>query len=277
MAQRCAGQRTFRPASAQAARSPRPGTRTAPARRDRPSSPGPPCAKEVFVDVLDRLELAVRPLLGRRPAGGRRRTVEVVDVPEVAHPAIDAEQIERRRRDEVDRRPVGPEEAANFRHTAQHGAASSMGSAAASTAPSAPRRPMICRDTGRPSSPRPMGIAQAGRPARLASNRNAPSPRRTPARSSEPSKASQPTVGVNKRPERVEESRTRGGCARGATCARKVDIGRDGVAGGQERAGGGAHARAAARTARPPTTAPRRSRSSPRSRAEGGDVGRVPG
>ena len=113
-----------------------------------------------------------------------------------------------------------------------------MSSAAASTAPSAPRGPMICRETGRPSSPRPMGIAQAGRPARFASNRNAPQSSKDSGAVSEPSKASQPTVGVSSRPERVEEIRVRAVDALALHLRGEVDVGRDPVAGGQERVGG---------------------------------------
>ena len=68
--------------------------------------------EQVVADVLDRLELAAR----CRSAGHEHvrvaavERVEVGDVVEVAHPAVDPEQVERGRRDEVDRRLVGAEE-----------------------------------------------------------------------------------------------------------------------------------------------------------------------
>ena len=110
-----------------------------------------------------------------------------------------------------------------------------MCSAAASTAPSAPRGPVICRETGRPSSPRPMGIAQAGRPARLASNRKAPQSGTVGGAASAPSKASQPTVGVSSRPERSNSSRVGAVDALALDLRADVDVGGDRVAGGQER------------------------------------------
>ena len=77
-------------------------------------------SEEVVADVLHRLELAVRQLLRHEHARvGALERVEVVDVEEVAQPAIDAEQVERGRRDEVDRRLVGAEERADLGDAAQ--------------------------------------------------------------------------------------------------------------------------------------------------------------
>ena len=123
--------------------------------------------------------------------------VEERDVEQVAHPAVDPQQVERGGRDEVDRRLVGPEELPDLGDPAQRGVGRRVGdgalqhglcsrvcgsggralkstsrsiaSAAASTAPSLPRGPSTCSETGSPSSPSPIGTAQAGRPARLAS------------------------------------------------------------------------------------------------------------
>ena len=66
--------------------------------------------QQVVADLFDRLEL-------RRTPIGRDEDVRVAAlegvvvayVPEVAYPAVDAEQVERGRRDEVDRPLVGAE------------------------------------------------------------------------------------------------------------------------------------------------------------------------
>ena len=75
-----------------------------------------PVAEQVVADLLDRVELPV----GTVPRDDHARVaalerVEVVDVEEVAHPAIDAEQVEGGGRDEVDRRLVRAKEAADLR------------------------------------------------------------------------------------------------------------------------------------------------------------------
>ena len=76
--------------------------------------------EQVVADVLHRLELDVRALLRHEHARVvALERVEVVDVEEVPQPAVDAEQVERRRRDEVDRRLVGAEERADLGDPAQ--------------------------------------------------------------------------------------------------------------------------------------------------------------
>ncbi len=74
-------------------------------------------ADEVVHDLLDRLEGARLPLL--RDDDVRMAAIEavvVVDVPEVPDPAVDAQQVERGRTDEVDRRLVRPEERPDVGH-----------------------------------------------------------------------------------------------------------------------------------------------------------------
>src|SRR5262249_31221039 len=80
----------------------------------------PVVCEQVVAHVLDRAELIVWVAApneyARMPAVKR---VEVVDVAEAPNPAVDPEQIERRRRDEVDRRLVGAKEPAKLRDPAQ--------------------------------------------------------------------------------------------------------------------------------------------------------------
>src|SRR6185369_1193797 len=60
--------------------------------------------QEIIVDVLDRFEFHMR--LFRRHHHLGMASVETIDVVhefEIAHPLLDAEQIEIRRRDEIDR------------------------------------------------------------------------------------------------------------------------------------------------------------------------------
>ena len=77
--------------------------------------------QQVVVDLLDRRELAPRPLLRHEDARvAALEAVVVADVEEVAHPAIDAQQVEGRRRDEVDGRAVGAQEGADLGDAAQH-------------------------------------------------------------------------------------------------------------------------------------------------------------
>ena len=109
-----------------AARSPRRRTRTRPCRAHRVGGracrrTGQPWVPEqVVADVLDRAELRVRgPRRDEHARMAAVERVEVVDVVEPPHPAIDPEQVERDRRDEVDRRLVGAEEAAQLRDPAQ--------------------------------------------------------------------------------------------------------------------------------------------------------------
>src|SRR4029453_16544072 len=65
-------------------------------------------AEQVVVDLLGRLELDVRLVLRREhPRVAAVPGVVVDDVLEVAHPAVDAEQVERGRPEEVDRLGVG--------------------------------------------------------------------------------------------------------------------------------------------------------------------------
>jgi hypothetical protein len=72
-------------------------------------------AQQVVVDLLARLELDVRPVLRREyPRVLAVPGVVVGDVLEVAHPPVDAEQVESRRADEVDRLLVSPEERADL-------------------------------------------------------------------------------------------------------------------------------------------------------------------
>ena len=76
--------------------------------------------EEVVHDLLDRLERARRLLL--RHEHVRVHAVErvvVVHEPEVAHPPVDPEQVERRRAHEVDGRLVRPEEVADRRDARQ--------------------------------------------------------------------------------------------------------------------------------------------------------------
>ncbi len=71
--------------------------------------------QEVVADLFDGRELASAPLLGHEHV--RMEPVErvvIVDESEVAHPPIDAEQVERRGRDEVDRLLVRAEEASDL-------------------------------------------------------------------------------------------------------------------------------------------------------------------
>jgi hypothetical protein len=72
-------------------------------------------AQQVVVDLLAGLELDVGAVLrGEHPGVLAVPGVVVGDVLEVTHPAVDAEQVERRRADEVDRLGVGPEERADL-------------------------------------------------------------------------------------------------------------------------------------------------------------------
>ena len=74
-------------------------------------------AEQVVADLLDRLEASRRP--HPRHEHVRMRAVEavvVVQVAEARHPAVDAEQVERRRRDEVDGRSTGSEVPADVGH-----------------------------------------------------------------------------------------------------------------------------------------------------------------
>ena len=72
-------------------------------------------AQQVVVDLLTRGELDVRAVLrGEHPGVLAIPGVVVGDVLEVADPSVDAEQVERRRADEVDRLGVGPEERADL-------------------------------------------------------------------------------------------------------------------------------------------------------------------
>ena len=80
-------------------------------------------AEQVVADLLDRLEGARRALAGHdhvRVVAVER--VVVVEVPEVPHPAVHAEQVERRGRDEVDGRRVRAEEPADLRDAPERGA-----------------------------------------------------------------------------------------------------------------------------------------------------------
>ena len=86
-------------------------------------------AEQVVADVLDRLEL------GRTPVGRHEdirmpavERVVVADVAEAAHPPVDAEQVERCRRDEVDRALVGAEELAQVGNSAESGWSGHRGS-----------------------------------------------------------------------------------------------------------------------------------------------------
>ena len=93
--------------------------------------PGPPrrhpgedlaIAQEVVADVLDRRELAVLAVGGHDDAGmAALERVEERDVEQVAHPAVDPQEVERGGRDEVDRRLVGPEELPDLGDPAQRG------------------------------------------------------------------------------------------------------------------------------------------------------------
>ncbi len=76
--------------------------------------------QQVVVHLLHRGEVVVAPALrDEHPRVRAAERVVVVDVGEVADPAVDAEQVERGRRDEVDRRLVAPEERPDRRHPAQ--------------------------------------------------------------------------------------------------------------------------------------------------------------
>ena len=77
-------------------------------------------SQQVVADLLDRAELA-RPLLAGHEdvrMGSVERVVVVQEL-EVAHPPVDPEQVERRRRDEVDGLLVRPEEAADVGDAAE--------------------------------------------------------------------------------------------------------------------------------------------------------------
>jgi hypothetical protein len=79
-------------------------------------------AEEVVADVLHRLELAVRPLVRDEDARmAALERVEVGDVEEAPQPAVDAEQVERGRRDEVHRGLVRPEVRPDVRDAVQRG------------------------------------------------------------------------------------------------------------------------------------------------------------
>ena len=85
-------------------------------------------AQQVVVDLLAGLELHVRLVLrGEHPRVLAVPGVVVDDVLEVAHPAVDAEQVERGRADEVDRLLVGPEERADLGDAAQRAAGGGRG------------------------------------------------------------------------------------------------------------------------------------------------------
>ena len=72
-------------------------------------------AQQVVVDLLAALELDERLVLrGEHPRMGAVPGVVVDEVPEVADPTVDAEQVERGRSHEEDRAGVGPEEAADL-------------------------------------------------------------------------------------------------------------------------------------------------------------------
>ena len=133
--------------------------------------------EEVVADVLHRLELAVRALPRHEDARVvALERVEVVDVEEVAQPAIDAEQVERRRRDEVDRRLVGAEERADLGDAAQR-----RGGLRPRSSP--PRPPSTSGAAGRCRS---ASRARRARPP-------APSRRRSPRRSGSPRRRRRPT------------------------------------------------------------------------------------
>ena len=68
-------------------------------------------AEQVGVDLLDRLEFAPGPFVRHERAGmAALEAVVVADEVEVAHPAVEPEEVERGRADEVDRCLVRPQE-----------------------------------------------------------------------------------------------------------------------------------------------------------------------
>ena len=80
------------------------------------------------VDVLATLELDVGLVLrGEDPRMGTVPRVVIGDVGEVAHPPVDAQQVERRRAREVDRHVVGAEEVTQLRHVSQRPVAGPAG------------------------------------------------------------------------------------------------------------------------------------------------------
>ena len=82
-------------------------------------------AHQVGVDLLDRRELPVRAFLRHEhPGMAPLERVVVAHVVEVPDPAVDPEEVERGRADEVDRRGVGPEERPDLRDPVQAGGAS---------------------------------------------------------------------------------------------------------------------------------------------------------
>jgi hypothetical protein len=124
--------------------------------------------EQVVADVLHRLELVV--LARRRNEHARvvaLERVEVVDVEEVPQPAIDAEQVERGRRDEVDRRLVRAEERADLGDPAQRRGRLGHGLSPLGPDPlaRAATRPTVGRTNGRTQ----LGVGddcRTGRPAR---------------------------------------------------------------------------------------------------------------
>ena len=129
--------------------------------------------EQVVADVLHRLELAIRPLLGDEHARVvALERVEVVDVEEVAQPAVDAEQVERGRRDEVDRRLVGAEERADLGDPAEP--CRRLGQVQPSS-----------RIYGRPPAgriARPVGVSRTTRSARAPTRRRCRPPSGSPRR-----------------------------------------------------------------------------------------------